>query len=87
MKKAYTKPELFCEEYELSVSIAGNCGAEFSAFNVLPTGAEANGCGYNMRGKIIFIEANNTCQIKTINGSEFGLCYQVPTATTLAFSS
>lgn len=87
MKKAYAKPELFCEEYELSVSIAGNCNAEFSAYNVLPTDAQSAGCGYRMRNKIVFIEQNTTCSIKSIDGTELGICYQVPTDWDVIFSS
>ena len=85
MKKAYTKPELFCEEYELSASIAGNCGVGFGAYNV--TTSDYKSCGYRMGRGIVFI-ATGVCTIfPSGEGADGTFCYQVPNPAELAFSS
>lgn len=85
MKRAYTKPELFCEDYELSVSIAGNCGSEFPAYNV--TQADYEHCGYKMGRGIVFITEGVCTTFPSGEGADGTFCYQVPNAATVAFSS
>ncbi len=82
MKKVYTKPELFCEEYELSVAIAGNCAEEF--FGV-PNASTVDKCTFEMMGKPLFTEANPSCKRHPIDGEMF--CYMTPTDTTRIFAS
>lgn len=84
MKKVYTKPELFCEEYELSVSIAGNCGAQFSAFNVNTSSITT--CTYRDVDEFIFIQANAACTEHPAYDDDL-LCYVTATEGSLAFSS
>lgn len=85
MKRAYTKPELFCEDYELSVSIAGNCTAGLSAFNV--TQSDYLSCGYKMGRGIVFVTEGVCTTFPSGEGADGTFCYQVPNAASLAFSS
>lgn len=74
MKRAYTKPELFCEDYELSVEIAGNCGRKFS--NSVNHN-DPKYCYYEMGDDIIFITSNSVCDGDALNafdGTSF--CYE-----------
>lgn len=82
MKKAYVKPELFCEEYELTTAIAGNCGAEFNAFNV--NTSDVKTCTYRMMDHFLFISANMACDEQPTDDE---LCYQVASPAIMAFSS
>lgn len=52
MKRIYTKPELLCEEYELSVAIAGDCGDSWD--RSMFTHLDVNVCGYEIGGEIMF---------------------------------
>lgn len=58
MKRVYTKPELFCEEYELSVEIAGNCGQKFSK---VVNSTKSSTCSFPMGTSMIFLETNDKC--------------------------
>lgn len=84
MKKTYVKPELFCEEYELSVAIAGNCGSQFSAFNV--NTSDVYTCTYKDANEFLFVDTNSNCTEKPDYDND-GICYVTATETTLAFSS
>lgn len=83
MKKAYTKPELFCEEYELSVSIAGNCGIEMRAHQTNQSSWQT--CGFKMGADYVFV--NDNCNIDPEDDGDNGICYQQPFAEHLVFSS
>ena len=73
MKRAYTKPELSCEEHELSVSIAGNCGRQFS--NSVNHN-DPKDCYYNIGGDIIFVNSNKMCVPNSSNEYDGDLfCY------------
>lgn len=85
MKKAYTKPELFCEEYELSTAIAGNCSASLHAYNV--TYASAQTCGYKMGPDTIFLAEPYCDSIPDFEGADGTFCYQQPTPSSIMFSS
>lgn len=85
MKKAYVKPELFCEEYELSTAIAGNCTAGLGAYNV--TQSDYNTCGYKMGFDVVFLYKPYCDTIPDGEGAEGTLCYQHPNENSLAFSS
>lgn len=84
MKKVYTKPELFCEEYELSASIAGGCGKEFPAYNVNTTSYQS--CSYKMGPDTLFVESNGLCNTYPAYEDEY-ICYMVASEGSLAFSS
>lgn len=85
MKKVYTKPELFCEEYELSVSIAGNCGAGFGAYNV--NTSDYKSCSYKMGPDKIFVTDGVCDTIPGYEGENGTACYNTVVANNLVFSS
>lgn len=85
MKKAYVKPELFCEEYELSTAIAGNCGTGFSAFNV--NSGDPYSCSYTIRNKTVFLNEGICSIIPETDGADGTFCYQQPEDYSRAFSS
>lgn len=84
MKKTYVKPDLFCEEYELSVAIAGNCGSQFSAFNV--NASNVYTCTYKDVDYFLFVNTNTNCTEYPEYDDDM-ICYVTATETTLAFSS
>ena len=84
MKKTYTKPELLCEEYELSVPIAGNCTIELRSSTV--NTSDYKNCSFKMGFDKLFIE-NNICETIPEGDGDNGICYQQPFANSLVFSS
>lgn len=90
MKKTYTKPELFCEEYELSTAIAGTCGHSLSATQV--TSGDVYSCGYKYGGRTILFLTQGICtSIVSSSDEEFeaqyGFCYQSSGDNSIVFSS
>ena len=84
MKKTYSKPELFCEEYELSVSIAGNCGVEMRAHQVNTSTYKT--CGFKMGPDWLFV-TEKFCDTWPGEDGDDGICYMQPVANSLLFSS
>lgn len=72
MKRAYIKPELFCEEYELSVDIAGNCSQRFSN---TATHNDPETCTYQMMGDTLFVDTNSKCTPGSTAAFEEFFCY------------
>lgn len=85
MKKVYTKPELFCEEYELSAAIAGNCSVGMGAYNV--NSGDPYNCSYTMGTKKVFLTTGICNRVPETDGAEGTFCYQQPTPASLVFSS
>lgn len=88
MKKAYTKPELFCEDYELSTAIAGNCSAALHA--AYTNQSNYTSCSYQIGFDFLFVKDNGECDTYINDGGSWAgdtICYQVPTAAEFAFSS
>ncbi len=77
MKKAYTKPELYFENFELSTSIAVQCGK--------PIHYAAGTCKDGLGGyaDVIFLE-DKSC---SSTPDDFGFCYHNPTDTEKIFNS
>lgn len=85
MKRVYTKPELFCEEYELSVAIAGDCGDSWN--KSMFTQTDRNTCGYQMGDKILFTY-NSVCTKKELIDEEGGIyCYNTVADQIKVFAS
>ena len=83
MKKAYSKPELYYERYELSSNIAGNCATG------LPVGEITQGSYTNCTVKVgddswMFTSEPNC---NTEPSEDYGFCYEVYTATNMLWSS
>jgi hypothetical protein len=73
MKKQYSAPDIFFEEFSLSTSIAAGC--EEKPFN------QTSDCGVQgPKGQTLFSTEINGCKKKVISGSAEanGLCYHNP---------
>ena len=85
MKRNYEKPALYFEEYELSSSIAGNCGNKLFqdkiyAGNYTSCKVDAGG------GDFLFLDSAIGCN--TDPGADGKLyCYQVPSTNEMLFNS
>lgn len=84
MKKAYIKPEAFCEEYELSVSIAAHCAEwmdqSFATLN------DIHACNYKVGRRYLFMESSAGCTTIPRDG-DYGICYNQPTDESTVFVS
>ena len=76
MKKNYSKPEIVFESFKLSTSIAGTC-------ELFGNQADPTNCEYDTGIGIIFA----TCEYSSQDGTEFGVCYDVPTGDPKVFGS
>ena len=84
MKKAYSKPELYYERYELSSNIAGNCATGLPVGEILQS--YYTDCKVSVGGgDFLFLDEGIGCNTEPIEGD--GFCYEVYTATNMLFSS
>lgn len=83
MKKTYTKPVIFFEDFTLNTNIAGDCEAKLNT--------PSNGvCGYMPEGVTytIFTNEISGCQRKYADGAYGdGICYHVPMESNNLFNS
>ncbi len=84
MKKAYSKPELYYERYELSSNIAGNCATG------LPVGEINSGTYVDCKvsvggGNFLFLSEGIGCNTEPIEGN--GYCYQSFALNEMLFGS
>lgn len=88
MKKTYSKPDIFFEDFSLSTNIAAGC--EEKPFNL------TDDCGVKWGKKIIFTENMTGCTSKVVQGSvtdnmvdkeNNGLCYHNPSDNYNVFMS
>ena len=79
MKKAYCKPQIAFEDFELCANVAAGCEHT--------TGATQNTCGYSIPGiGTLFVGEVSACVWKVTDGYN-GICYHVPLADTNLFTS
>ena len=84
MKKAYSKPELYYERYELSSNIAGNCATGLPVGEILQS--YYTDCKVSVGGgDFLFLDEGIGCNTEPIEGD--GFCYEVYTATNMLWSS
>ncbi len=81
MKKTYIKPQIAYESFQLSTSIASGCDlfASNMAQYVCPVTDPDSGF-------TIFSEANAQCDTVPVGGND-SVCYDVPMANWMVFSS
>lgn len=84
MKKAYSKPELYYERYELSSNIAGNCATGLPVGEIGP--ANYQSCTVNVGVGKLFLDTAIGCDTEP-SEKEIGFCYEVYTATNMLWSS
>ena len=83
MKKAYIKPQVYFEDFQLSASIAAGC-------EVIIKNPSQGTCGYVMtEGVTVFTGNVSGCSMPIEDGSSTanGLCYHVPFQTYNLFTS
>ena len=78
MKKVYTKPQIIFDSFELSQNIAAGC-------QYISNHAWQMCIVENVMGDTLFSEVLN-CGI-TSDPTSIGICYDVPSADTMVFSS
>ncbi len=83
MKREYTKPLIMFEDFSLSTNIAAGCGLKTQ----LPSPNMEYGCGYQIRGAVVFITEANGCTYVEADGDYNGICYHVPTDDNNLFNS
>lgn len=89
MKKAYNKPELFVESFQLTQSIASTCSVEWGG-NTLgkPGHNDQTSCGWDMGNMVMWTESVAQCTTKIDEATEaFGLCYNTPNGGNSIFGS
>ena len=82
MKKNYSKPDIFFDNFSLCNSIAAFCAR--------PTNTPVRGtCALMIGGKPLFLSGVSQCYFVVEDGTpEYdGICYHVPTDTTSIFNS
>lgn len=81
MKKAYVKPEIYFESFELSANIATGC--EYTTNHAM------NVCTYEITGgRNVFVDATTSCNDIKVPGGQYGsVCYHVPSDTSNLFTS
>ncbi|MGM9591436.1 MAG: hypothetical protein ACI3VK_01805 [Oscillospiraceae bacterium] len=84
MKKAYSKPELYYERYELSSNIAGNCATGLPVGEIGPYDYETCTVGIG-GGNKLFLNVGIGCNTEPIEGN--GYCYQSFALNEMLFSS
>lgn len=84
MKKAYSKPELYYERYELSSNIAGNCATGLPVGDILQS--YYTDCKVSVGGgDFLFLNEGMGCNTEPIEGN--GYCYQSFALNEMLFSS
>ena len=85
MKKLYTAPELYFEEYEINTSIAGGCGHPLYADTI--NSGNVDTCTYEIYdGFQVFSNMNISCEDTPADG-QYNICYQVAPPNDLIFNS
>lgn len=79
MKKAYEKPNMYVENFELSQSIAAGCGIPTDASTLGHPGAQSDcTCGWVVPG-VGVVWCTGPCTTETDEDARFGaVCYNNP---------
>ena len=80
MKKTYTKPEIFFEDFSLSSSIAAGCELD------TPLPSYEQNCGYPIKGGVVFLQGTQ-CTTYPQDGTYNGFCYHVSADDSNIFNS
>ena len=91
MKKAYIKPVVYMEKFDLSQSIAAGCGAVAGGSSLgKPAHWSKETCGWNLGNMILWAESTGNCtDIIEIDEpvENIGICYNNPSGGSSIFSS
>ena len=80
MKKEYSKPMAFVEDFSLQTSIAAGCAV------AAPLPSEGL-CGYPVGGRVLFVDEIELCTTKAQDGTYNSPCYHVPQPDNVLFNS
>jgi hypothetical protein len=83
MKREYKKPIVVFESFCVSTNIAADCEHKTK----LPSPNEQYGCGYEIRGAIVFTSQVQGCTYEEADGDHNGICYHNPSETSNLFNS
>lgn len=92
MKKQYSKPGIYIEEFTIAENIA-TCGAKpggvgSSTGSANPTVADKYHCGWDVGGYTVWTQANAGCTVKLKeDGTYKGYCYNNPAGGNSIFNS
>ena len=83
MKKTYVKPQVYFEDFQLSASIAGNCGNKDGALH-----ADANTCRFDTKGffGVLFL-TEHSCEHTPQDDDLTTVCYDNPNDANRLFAS
>lgn len=79
MKKDYTKPMVYIEQFKLSQSIAAGCNTE--GFGGTPNQDNTSVCGWTLEG-LNFFNGGTGCEM----GEFPGFCYNAPDGGMIIFA-
>lgn len=90
MKKAYTKPQLFVEDFALTQTVASGCGTSTSSISSLghPNHWGRSTCGWDLGSDIIVWTEGNVCTYHISADADYeGFCYNNPDGGIVIFAS
>ena len=90
MKKAYTKPQLFVEDFALTQTVASGCGTSTSSISSLghPSHWDRSTCGWDLGSGMILWVSESACTIPTpADANASGFCYNNPEGGIVIFAS
>lgn len=81
MKKAYVKPQLYFENFELNANIAASCAVAIHNMARNVCGLTINGIG------TVFLNDISGCKDYKANDGDYSICYHNPSDTQNLFNS
>lgn len=90
MKKQYSKPGIFIEEFQLSQNISTACGVPGGGSSLgRPKYADPMSCAWEVGDVLVFTNSVGTkCDWKLDEGEDYeGVCYNNPTSGNNVFAS
>ena len=88
MKKAYNKPELYVESFQLSQSIASACVAAGGNSFGSPNHASKDTCGWSLVSMVLWVDSSTGCnKFLDVDADFQGICYNTPNDGNTIFGS
>lgn len=89
MKKAYNKPVLFVESFQLTQSIAGTCSVAAGGNSLgSPNHDSKDTCGWDLGIMVLWVDSSTNCNKLLGTDADFeGLCYNTPSGGNTIFGS
>ncbi len=89
MKKAYNKPELYVESFQLSQSIASTCSVAAGGNSLgSPSHDSKSTCGWDLGNMVLWVDSSTGCNKSLDVDADFlGMCYNTPNGGNTIFGS